>query len=91
MIYNKPYCGNNSYYVCEQADNLVPTKKPPPLTLLKAPLEPATVSLESLKEPSKISSAIPPEQPLLEPLKSPKNPHTPHSYLVKVTFVENSI
>ena len=28
-IYNKSYCGNNSYYVCEQVDNLVPTEKPP--------------------------------------------------------------
>ena len=29
-IYNKPHCGNNSYYVYEQVDNLVPTEKPPP-------------------------------------------------------------
>ena len=79
-IYNKPYCGNNSYYVCEQVDNLVPTEKPPPSTLSKTPLEPSTVSLESPKDPSKISSAIPPETPLKEPLKSPKNPHTPQLF-----------
>ena len=79
-IYNKSYCGNNSYYVCEQVDNLVPTEKPPPLTLSKTPLEPSTVSLESPKDPSKISSAIPPETPLKEPLKSPKNPHTPQLF-----------
>ena len=54
-IYNKPYCGNNSYYVCEQVDNLVPTEKPPPSTLSKTPLEPSAVSLESPKDPSKIS------------------------------------
>ena len=75
-IYNKPYCGNNSYYVCEQVDNLVPTEKPPPLTLSKTPLEPSTVSLESPKDPSKISSAIPPETPLTEPLKSHQKIHT---------------
>ena len=34
-IYNKPHYGNNSYYVCEQTDNLVPTEKPPPVTLSK--------------------------------------------------------
>ena len=34
-IYNKPHCGNNSYYVCEQIDNLVLTEKPPPVTLSK--------------------------------------------------------
>ena len=75
-IYNKPYYGNNSYYVCEQVDNLVPTEKPPPLTLSKTPLEPSTVSLESPKDPSKISSAIPPETPLTEPLKSHQKIHT---------------
>ena len=75
-IYNKPHCGNNSYYVCEQVDNLVPTEKPPPLTLSKTPLEPSTVSLESPKDPSKISLAIPPETPLTEPLMSPKNANT---------------
>ena len=79
-IYNKPYCGNNSYYVCEQVDNLVPTEKPPPSTLSKTPLEPSTVSLESPKDPSKISSATPPKTPLTEPLKSPKNPHTPQLF-----------
>ena len=30
-IYNKPHCGNNSYYIYEQDENLVPTEKPPPL------------------------------------------------------------
>ena len=53
-IYNNPYCGNNSCYVCEQVDNLVPTEKSLPLTLSKTPLEPSTVSLESSKGPSKI-------------------------------------
>ena len=48
-IYNKPYCGNNSYYVCEQVDNLVPIEKPPTLTLSKTTLEPSTVSLGSQK------------------------------------------
>ena len=75
-IYNKPYCGNNSYYVCEQVDNSVPTEKPLPLALSKKPLEPSIVSLESPKDPSKISLAIPPETPLTEPLMSPKNAHT---------------
>ena len=63
MIYNKPYCGNNSYYVCEQVDNLVPTEKPPPLTLLKTPLEPSTVSLESLRDPSKSHQQYHPNNP----------------------------
>ena len=58
----------------EQVDNLAP------LTLSKTHLEPSTVSLESPKDPSKISSAIPPETPLKEPLKSPKNPHTPQLF-----------
>ena len=48
-IYNKPHCGNNSYHVYEQFDNLVPTEKPSPLTLSKTPLKPSTVSLESPK------------------------------------------
>ena len=30
-IYNKPHCGNNSCYVYEQVENLVPTEKSPPL------------------------------------------------------------
>ena len=89
-IYSKPYCGNNSYYVCEQVDNLIPIEKPPPLTLSKTPQEPSTVSLASPKDPSKISSAIRPETPLTEPLKLPKN-HIHRSYLVKLTFVENLI
>ena len=54
-IYNKPYCGNNSYYAYEQVDNIVPTEKPPPLTLSKTPLDRSTVSLESPKDPLKIS------------------------------------
>ena len=58
----------------EQVDNLAP------LTLSKTHLEPSTVSLESPKDPSKISSAIPPETPLTEPLKSPKNSHTPQLF-----------
>ena len=62
-IYNKPYCGNNSYYVCEQVVNLVPIEKPPTLTLSKTTLEPSTVSLGSPKDPSKISSEIPPKHP----------------------------
>ena len=55
----------------------VPTEKSPPLTLSKAPLKQSTVSLESSKAPSKISSTIPLETPLTEPFKSPKNPYTP--------------
>ena len=79
-IYNKPYCGNNSYYVYKQVDNLVPTEKPPPLDLSKTPLKPSTVSLVSPKGPSKILSAIPLETTLTEPLKSPNNPHTPQLF-----------
>ena len=79
-IYDKLDCGNNSYYVYEQVDNLVPTEKPPLLYLSKAPLKPSTVSLVSPKAPSKISSAIPLETPLTEPLKSPENPHTPQLF-----------
>ena len=30
-IYNKPHCGNNSCYVYEQVENLLPTEKSPPL------------------------------------------------------------
>ena len=75
-IYNKPHCGKKSYYVYEKVDNLVPTEKPPPLDLSKTPLKPSTVSLVSPKAPSKISSAIPLETPLTEPLKSPENSHT---------------
>ena len=48
-IYNKPHCGNNSYYVYKQVDNLVPATKPPPLDLSKTPLKPSTVSLVSPK------------------------------------------
>ena len=79
-IYNKPNCGNSSYYVYEQVDNLVPTEKPPPLALSKTPPKPLTLSLESPKAPSKISSAIPLETALAEPLKSPKNPNTPRLF-----------
>ena len=75
-IYNRPHCENNSYYIYEQVDNLVPTEKPPPLD----PLKLSTVSLESPKAPSKTSSTIPLETPLTEPLKSPKNPHTPQLF-----------
>ena len=71
-IYNKPHCGNNSYYVYEQVENLVPTEKPPLLALSKTPLKPSAVSLESPKAPPKISSAIPLETPVAEPLKPPK-------------------
>ena len=49
-------------------------------TPIKTPLEPSTVSLESPKDPLKISSAIPLETPLTEPLKPPKNPHTPQLF-----------
>ena len=45
-IYNKPHCRNNSYYVYEQDENLVPTEKPPPLASSKTPLKSSTVSLE---------------------------------------------
>ena len=79
-IYNKPHRGNNSYYVSEQVDNLVPTEKPPPLDLSKTPLKPSTVPLVSPKSSSKISSAIPLETHLAEPLKSPKNRHTPQLF-----------
>ena len=47
-------------------------------TLSKAPPKPST--LESPKAPSKLSSAIPHETSLAEPLKSPKNPHTPQLF-----------
>ena len=74
-IYNKPHCGNNSYYICEQFENLVPTEKPSPLASSKTPLKPSTVSLELPKAPPKIS-ATPLETPLAEPLKPPQNQNT---------------
>ena len=86
-IYNKPYCGNNSYYVYKQDENLVPTQKPPPLASSKTPLKSSAVSLESPKAPPKSSSTIPLEIPLAEPLKPKIKIH--HSYLVKLTSVEN--
>ena len=79
-IYNKPHCGNNSYYVYEQVENLVPTEKPPLLALSKTPLKPSAVSLESPKAPPKISSAIPLETPVAEPLKPPKNQNAPQLF-----------
>ena len=39
-IYNKPHCRNNSYYVYEQDENLVPTEKPPPLASSETHLRP---------------------------------------------------
>ena len=79
-IYNNLHCGNNSYYVCEQVDNLVPIEKPRPLALSKIPLKLSTVSLESPNAPSKILSAISLEKPFAEPLKSPKNTNTPQLF-----------
>ena len=79
-IYDKPYSGNNSNYVYKQDENLVPTEKPPPLASLKTPLKPSTVSLESPKALPKISSALPLETPLTEPLKPPKNQNTPQIF-----------
>ena len=57
-FYNKPHCGNNSYYVYKQFENLVPTEKPPPLASSKTPLKPSTGFLKSPKVPPKISSTI---------------------------------
>ena len=54
--------------------------KPPPLILWKTPLKPSTVSLESPKAPSRISSAVKLETLLTKPLKSPKNPHRPQLF-----------
>ena len=79
-IYNKLHCGNNSYYVYKQVDSLVPTEKPPPLALSKTPLKPSILSLESPKDQSKISSAIPLETALTEALPSPKNLYTPQLF-----------
>ena len=53
-------------------------------TLSKTPPKPST--LESPKTPSKLSSAIPNEPSLAEPLKSPKNPHTPQLFRETVFF-----
>ena len=76
-IYNNLHCGNNSYYIDEQVDNLVPIEKPRPLALSKITLRLPTVSFESPKAPSKISSAIPLEKTLAEPLSHQKNTNTP--------------
>ena len=76
----------NPIHVYEQVDNLAPTEKPPPLDLSKTSLKPSTVSLECPKAPSKISSEIPIETPLTE-----QKIHIHHTYLVKLTSVENSI
>ena len=59
---------NYTCYIYEQVDNLVPTEILSPLALSKKPLESSTVSLESLKAPSEMSSAMPLEAPLTEPL-----------------------
>ena len=59
---------NYACYIYEQVDNLVPTETLSPLALSKKPLESSTVSLESLKAPSEMSSAMPLEAPLTEPL-----------------------
>ena len=59
---------NYTCYIYEQVDNLVPTETLSPLALSKKPLESSTVSLESLKAPSEMSSAMPLEAPLTEPL-----------------------
>ena len=59
---------NYTCYIYEQVDNLVPTETLSPLALSKKPLESSTVSLESLKAPSEMSSAMPLEAPLAEPL-----------------------
>ena len=83
-IDNKPQCGNNSCYAYEQVDSIVPTGKPPPIALSKTPMEPSTVSLESPKALSEISSAMSLETPLTEPLKSPKAPHAQHLELTSV-------
>ena len=76
----KPDCGNNSYYVYEHFDNLVPTGKPPTLSFLKTPLEPSAVSLEPPNAPSEIPAAMALETPLTEPLRSSKTPHTPQPF-----------
>ena len=59
---------NYACYIYEQVDNLVPTETLSPLALSKKTLESSTVSLESLKAPSEMSSAMPLEAPLTEPL-----------------------
>ena len=59
---------NYTCYIYEQVDNLVPTETLSPLALSKKPLESSTVSLESLKAPSEMSSAMPLEAPSTEPL-----------------------
>ena len=59
---------NYTCYIYEQVDNLVPTETLSPLALSKKTLESSTVSLESLKAPSEMSSAMPLEAPLTEPL-----------------------
>ena len=55
----------------------MPIEKPRPLALSKITLRLPTVSFESPKAPSKISSAIPLEKTLAEPLSHQKNTNTP--------------
>ena len=79
-IYNRPHCRNNSYYVYEQDENLVPAEKPPPFASSKTPLKPSKVSLESPETPPKISSEKPLKKLFSEPLKLPKNQNTPQLF-----------